>query len=167
MKLLKKKAFYKKEGIARPSQARPSINNESTEKMDHLDIGNSFDVINKKNNKLSTGDSAALIEVNDVSLEMPLKHSLDYDAKSGFPETPKENIVAWQEFNKNIGSDEADAAWVLANICDEYSDEWLDLRPYMIEKPITVSVYTKFKDVIELYRMHHLRHLIVVMPHDG
>ena len=166
MKLLKKKAFYKKEGIARPSQARPSVN-DSLAKMDHLDIGNSFDVINKKNNKLSTGDSAALIEVNDVSLEMPLKHSLDYDAKSGFPETPKENIVAWQEFNKNIGSDEADAAWVLANICDEYSDEWLDLRPYMIEKPITVSVYTKFKDVIELYRMHHLRHLIVVMPHDG
>ena len=37
----------------------------------------------------------------------------------------------------------------------------------MIEKPITVSVYTKFKDVIELYRMHHLRHLIVVMPHNG
>ena len=83
VKLLKKKAFYKKEGIA-----RPSINRDGPEKMDHLGIGDSFEVINKKNNKLSTGDSTGLLEVNEVSLEMPTKHSLDYDAKSGFPDTP-------------------------------------------------------------------------------
>ena len=67
----------------------------------------------------------------------------------------------------NITSDEVSADYVLEKIIPQYGDEWLDFRPYMIEKPITVSVYTKFKDVIELYRMHHLRHLIVVMPHNG
>ena len=37
----------------------------------------------------------------------------------------------------------------------------------MIENPIKVSVYAKMKDVLELFRMHHLRHLIVVNPNDG
>ena len=60
-----------------------------------------------------------------------------------------------------------DATYVLDHIVDEYAEEWLDLRPYMWEDPIKVSVYAKIKDVLELFRMHHLRHLIVVDPSDG
>ena len=37
----------------------------------------------------------------------------------------------------------------------------------MIENPVRVSVYDKMKDVMELFRMHHLRHLIVINPSDG
>ena len=70
-------------------------------------------------------------------------------------------------FNTNVNSDEVDPTYVLENIVDEYAEEWLDLRPYMIENPIKVSVYAKMKDVLELFRMHHLRHLIVVNPNDG
>ena len=159
VKLLSKKAFYKKERIDRSSIKRITNSNNN-------DIGASFEH--------GTGESkssvnASLIEPNDptANVEVPKKFSLDYDAQSGFPDTPRENIVDWVHFNKNVNSDEADPSWVLANICDEYSEEWVDLRPYMIEKPLTVTVFTKFHDIIEQFRMHHLRHLIVVTPNDG
>ena len=90
-----------------------------------------------------------------------------YDEPMGFPPTPQDQILHWSMFNMNIFSDEVDATWVLENIVDQYSEEWIDLRPYMIENPIKVSVYAKMKDVLELFRMHHLRHLIVVNPNDG
>ena len=157
VKLLSKKAFYKKERIDRSSIKKIANSGNN-------DIGASFEH-GPGESKASVNTS--LIEVNDANIEMPKKFSLDYDALSGFPDTPKENIVDWVQFNKNVNSDEADPAWVLANICDEYSEEWLDLRPYMIENPITVSVFTKFHDIIEQFRMHHLRHLIVVTPNDG
>ena len=85
-----------------------------------------------------------MIEVNMQQVELPGKWELEYDAQAGFPATPQNQILHWREFNKTICSDDADATWVLANICDEYSEEWLDLRPYMIENPIMVSVFTKF-----------------------
>ena len=90
-----------------------------------------------------------------------------YDEVKGFPLTPKDQIIPWNKFTMNIYSDEVDPTYVLENIVDQYSEEWLDLRPYMIENPIKVSVYAKMKDVLELFRMHHLRHLIVINPNDG
>jgi len=37
----------------------------------------------------------------------------------------------------------------------------------MIEIPSKVSVYTRMKDVLEMFRMHHLRSLCVVNPDNG
>lgn len=43
----------------------------------------------------------------------------------------------------NITSDEVSAEYVLQKIIPEFGDEWIDLRPYMIENPIKISVDTK------------------------
>ena len=52
-------------------------------------------------------------------------------------------------------------------IVPEYKDEWIDLRPYMIENPIKISVDTTLEDALELFYLFHLRHLIVTDPHNG
>ena len=71
-----------------------------------------------------------------------------YDEAKGYPPTPKDKILHYRHFNVNIYSDEVDATYVLENIVEEYGNEWLDLRPYMIENPIKVSVYAKMNDVL-------------------
>ena len=73
----------------------------------------------------------------------------------------------WRAFNKNIYSDEVNADYVLEHIIPYYEDEFVDLRPYMIENPISVSVDTKLKDALELFYLLHLRHLIITDPEDG
>ena len=159
VKLLKKKAFYKKERVDRGSIHRREMENEADSSVERAFT---------KRNSINAGVNASLITADDPNpVELPKKFSLDYDALNGFPETPKESIINWVEFNTNVNSDEVDASYVLENIVDNYAEEWLDLRPYMIENPIKVSVYAKMKDVLELFRMHHLRHLIVVNPNDG
>lgn len=50
---------------------------------------------------------------------------------------------------------------------DDCYEEWIDLRPYMIEQPINVSINTKLFAVLESFRLNHLRHLMVVNPADG
>ena len=67
----------------------------------------------------------------------------------------------------NIYSDEVDATYVLDEIIDKHSEKWVDLRPYMIEHPFKVSIYCKCAEVLELFRLHHLRHLLVVNPNNG
>ena len=47
------------------------------------------------------------------------------------------------------------------------NEEWVDLRPYMIESPLTVSVHDKFYRVLEQFRINHLRHLLVIDPANG
>ena len=41
----------------------------------------------------------------------------------------------------DIDSCEADATHVLENVIEECFEEWLDLRPYMIEEPEQVSIH--------------------------
>ena len=161
VKLMKKKVFYKKERVD-----RASIKRKENEIKAENEVERAFE---NRRNSINAGVNVSLITVENEgnNFELPKKFALDYDALNGFPETPKENILNWSEFNTNVNSDEVDATYVLENIVDQYSEEWLDLRPYMIENPLKVSVYAKMKDVLELFRMHHLRHLIVVNPNDG
>ena len=106
VKLLSKKAFYKKERIDRGSIKRITNDNQN-------DIGASFE--RGPTTEAKSSVNASLIEPNDPNgeVDIPKKFSLDYDANNGFPDTPKENIVSWMEFNKNVNSDEADPTWVL------------------------------------------------------
>ena len=67
----------------------------------------------------------------------------------------------------NIFSDEVSAEYVLQRIIPIFKDEWLDLRPYMIENPIKISTTTTLEDALELFYLLHLRHLIVTDPHNG
>ena len=92
---------------------------------------------------------------------------LDYDAQNGFPETPEGKRLPWHEFCVDIYSNEADATDVLENVVEDCHEEWIDLRPYMIESPMTVSVHDKFYKVLEQFRINHCRHMLVIDPANG
>lgn len=92
---------------------------------------------------------------------------LDYDNKNGFPDTPKHKLLPWTTFRHNIFSREADAEHVIVDIIEDNYEEWIDLRPYMIESPIAVSVHDKFFRVLEQFRINHTRHMCVIDPSDG
>ena len=92
---------------------------------------------------------------------------LDYDHKNGFPETPKHKILPVATFNHNIFSREAESERVILDVIEENYEEWIDLRPYMIESPITVSVHDKFFKVLEQFRINHCRHMTVIDPSNG
>ena len=43
-------------------------------------------------------------------------------------------------------------------------DHMIDLRPYMVEHPMTVTTFESLQECLKLFVGHHLRHLIVVSP---
>ncbi len=47
--------------------------------------------------------------------------------------------------------------------CD---DEWVDLRPYIIEFPQKISRFAKVSKALEVFRTYHLRHLLIINPMD-
>ena len=95
------------------------------------------------------------------------RYSAKYDDTHGWPPTPEDEILDWTHFLMNITSDEVSADYVLEKIIPNYGDEWLDLRPYMCENPIKISMETTLKDALELVTNLNLRHLIVINPRDG
>ena len=70
-------------------------------------------------------------------------HGLDYDENNGFPRTPHEQVIDWRNFMTDVYSNEADAEHCL-DVIEENFEEWIDLRPYMIEHPPTVTVHDCF-----------------------
>ena len=56
---------------------------------------------------------------------------------------------------------------MILDVIEENYEEWIDLRPYMIESPIAVSVHDKFYKVLDQFRINHCRHLMVIDPSDG
>ena len=86
---------------------------------------------------------------------------------NGFPRTPEDQLVHWSEFTHHVESKEADATDVLANVIDDCFEEWLDLRPYMIEFPEQVTIHEQFHRVLERFRTNHCRHMMVVDPSNG
>lgn len=91
---------------------------------------------------------------------------MDYDALNGFPDTPNHLVLPWETFNANINSTEADPE-VALDIIEENYEEWVDLRPYMIESPMTVMLQDRFYKVLEQFRLNHLRHMCVIDPSNG
>ena len=67
----------------------------------------------------------------------------------------------------DIHSTEADATHVLADTIEDNHEEWVDLRPYMVESPISVSIHDKFHMVLEQFRINHCRHMMVTDPSNG
>ena len=92
---------------------------------------------------------------------------LDYDEKNGFPTTPAAKLVPWWEFTTDIYSSEADAEKVILDVIEENFEQWIDLRPYMIESPLTVSLHDKFYQILDQFRLNHTRHMCVIDPSNG
>ena len=70
-------------------------------------------------------------------------------------------VFEWESLNQNVSSDPKPYAH-LESIAKENSNELLDMRPYMIEKPFTVTEKDTIEKVHLLFRQMHLRQLIVV-----
>ena len=56
---------------------------------------------------------------------------------------------------------------MILEVIEENFEEWIDLRPYMIENPHKCSIYDTFQNVLTQFRINHLRHLMVVDPSNG
>lgn len=97
--------------------------------------------------------------------EILLQFSSHFDERSGFPLTPEEDRVHWREFNVNIYSDEPSPDQAIEDLA-QYSEEWFDLRPYMIEHPPKISRFAKINVAYDMFRTYHLRHLLVIDPLD-
>lgn len=93
------------------------------------------------------------------------KHSILWDKRCGFPDTPPEELIHFRKFNSNIYSDELDAKEALEGLSG-FEEEWIDLRPYMIEDPQKLSQHTTVAKTLEVFRTYHLRTLIIVNPED-
>jgi CBS domain-containing protein len=53
------------------------------------------------------------------------------------------------------------------DIAEMFKEKQIDLRPYMIEEPFTVSTTDRLMKVLDMMRHFHLRALPVVDPTDG
>lgn len=88
---------------------------------------------------------------------------MTFDETNGYPATPDDKKVSWENFISDIHSNDFpyDDAW---NIADANGEELIDLRPYMIENPLTVHAFIRLPKILTIFRLHHLRHLPVVAP---
>ena len=95
-------------------------------------------------------------------------HSNEYDdLAGGYPFPGKDDIVHWTAFNSDIQSSEFKGKEILADCLENHKDERVDLRPYILENPLTITIYTKFERVLDLFRTQHMRHLLVRYPSNG
>ena len=78
------------------------------------------------------------------------QHSLFWDERCGFKPTPASQILHWSKFNSNIFSDTISPEQALAGL-EGHEDEWIDLRPYMIELPIKLSRFNTLSKALEQF----------------
>ncbi len=158
VRILEKKQFYNKEGVgADGGESAVTLDNANqlVANAFSLNDGSGKEPLISPDDDASTGSSAAD------------EFALDYDEKNGFPLTPANEKLHWAEFNVDIMSSEADAQNVILDVIEENFEEWIDLRPYMIEAPMQVTVHDKFYKVLDQFRINHCRHMMVVDPSNG
>lgn len=154
MRILEKKSFYDR---------------DSTDRSNYIDPSQAANIIADDPYGGGEFHEEPLINSGAEHAEKSTAHEfeLDYDEKNGFPVTPQSKILPWTNFLVDIFSSEADAEHVILDVIEENFEEWIDLRPYMIENPITVSQNDKFQKVLDQFRLNHCRHLMVVDPSNG
>jgi CBS domain-containing protein len=84
-----------------------------------------------------------------------------------FPETPHQLILPWRHFGRDFWSKDKKVTREVKSVCEYYENYMVDLRPYLIESPVTVFTTDSLKNCVELMRNMYLRHLIVISPVDG
>ena len=149
VKLIQRKAFYDKDSTDRSNLVDQSKVSEIL-----ADAPSEEPLLNNTNNAASVQSDSHM-------------HGLDYDENNGFPRTPHEKVLSWKEFETDIFSSEADAENIILDVIEDNYEEWIDLRPYMIEHPLTITVHENFQTVLTQFRINHLRHLMVIDPSNG
>jgi hypothetical protein len=72
----------------------------------------------------------------------------------------------WEALNQDFAS-HAKNFKDITTIANVYSEEEIDLRLCMIERPYAVSVFDKFPKILNLFRQMQLRQLLVTNDADG
>ena len=54
-----------------------------------------------------------------------------------------------------------------SEVLDNFAKKSLDMRPYMNDNPMTVSVQDSISKCTDVFRKMHLRHLCVIHPIGG
>lgn len=65
-------------------------------------------------------------------------------------------MLKWEDLNQDFYS-RARNHQEIEYTAKHNSEKFLDLRPYMIERPYTVGLYDKFTKVINLFKQMQLR----------
>jgi CBS domain-containing protein len=84
-----------------------------------------------------------------------------------YQETNESDILPWQYFTRDFWSNDLPVDNLIENVLQLNKNEMLDLRPYIIENPITVFVNDPLIKLVDLFRKMHLRHMIVINPSNG
>lgn len=82
------------------------------------------------------------------------------------PLKKKKDRLPWWYFNSDFYSSDRDYSEV-KQICEQYEQKQIDLRPYMIVHPYVVQSTDTLAKCLELFRHMHIRCLPVISPHNG
>lgn len=82
-------------------------------------------------------------------------------------ETPDLKVLPWQEFTRNFKSEDTEYDDVIKSLIAVNPGASIDMRPYMIQNPFSVFTTDPLKKCLDVFRLHHLRHLIVIEPTNG
>jgi predicted transcriptional regulator len=75
-------------------------------------------------------------------------------------------MIEWRDLNCDFWSTPKDFKTV-TKICEEHGKEQIDLRPYMIERPYTVSSRDKIGKIMAIFKQMQLRQIPVVNEIHG
>lgn len=90
----------------------------------------------------------SLIDKNNELNESIINQS-DHEDYKNFPLAEK--TFEWEELNQDFFSNPRNYKDVEV-MSRFHKDEEMDLRPYMIERPLMVSVFDKFPKILNLFR---------------
>jgi hypothetical protein len=84
-----------------------------------------------------------------ASNQLTYSTNSDHDDYKKYPMQPA--VLKWEELNQDLHSNIRDYRDI-ETIASQNGDKELDLRPYMIERPYTVSIHDKFPKILNIFR---------------
>lgn len=73
-------------------------------------------------------------------------------------------ILHWSHFTQDFLGNDKKMDEVIKDICEKNKDRMIDLRPYMIENVHKCTRFDYLPLVLNSFRFHHVRHMVVVNP---
>ena len=113
--------------------------------------------------KVSISDSSDVTLFAGENPNKPYNHKTYYDYDN-FPESSGHSCLPWTDFTRPFMSLDLKLDKLVEHICNQHVDKLVDVRPYMIENPETVTRYDLLPKILGRFRLMHLRHLTVVNP---
>lgn len=128
--------------------------------------------INDSSNQLETGKPKSFFggekrydpnnETITIKKNLVIQDYYEYDS---FPKS--RNILDWNFFVRDFLSKDLGVTQKLKEQCYKDATKMIDLRPYMIENPETITKFDFLPKIHRRFTQLHLRHLTVVNPVTG